>query len=355
MEVVAVRRWSTAVAGDNVTVATVNAIRASWANFVNVQTTTRASCQVRGTCIMPGTSEVCSGQGTCTCGTCSCHSIDDVLYTGRYCEECPTCSSGKCREFRDCVLCRVFNSGRLAGQACSNCTLRPRVLPNLDALFTEVFTAQVEAGARLCTFVDDKTGCDFNFTYEYRASTQDYFLFAQEIQQCPEELDVLGVVLGVIGAVVAVGLLTLLLWKVLTTIHDRREFARFEAERSKAQWATVSVGPGGLVNWWDQGSGGLVNWWDQGSGPRWGHEGGQVDRWGSRETMGVVMPSTCSGGPMSLRREELERVQVSNRAFTAILSADRIAGLCFLCSAVGCVLSSGDESSCGDVDFGNAR
>lgn len=44
-----------------------------------------------------------------------------------------------------------------------------------------------------------------------------------------------------IGAIVAVGLALLLMWKVLTTIHDKREFARFEKERMMARWDTVSL------------------------------------------------------------------------------------------------------------------
>jgi len=51
----------------------------------------------------------------------------------------------------------------------------------------------------------------------------------------------LGIVLGVIGAIVAIGLALILMWKVFTTIHDRREFARFEKERMMAKWDTVST------------------------------------------------------------------------------------------------------------------
>ena len=46
--------------------------------------------------------------------------------------------------------------------------------------------------------------------------------------------------MGVIGAIVLIGLAFLLLWKLFTTIHDRREFARFEKERMMAKWETVS-------------------------------------------------------------------------------------------------------------------
>jgi len=52
---------------------------------------------------------------------------------------------------------------------------------------------------------------------------------------------VIGIVLGVIGAIVLIGLALLLLWKLLTTIHDRREFAKFEKERMMAKWDTVSL------------------------------------------------------------------------------------------------------------------
>lgn len=52
---------------------------------------------------------------------------------------------------------------------------------------------------------------------------------------------ILGIVLGVIAAIVLVGLALLMLWKMVTTIHDRREFARFEKERMMAKWDTVRV------------------------------------------------------------------------------------------------------------------
>ena len=49
-----------------------------------------------------------------------------------------------------------------------------------------------------------------------------------------------GIILGVIGAIVAIGMMLIILWKFFTTIHDRREFARFEKERSMARWDAVS-------------------------------------------------------------------------------------------------------------------
>lgn len=49
------------------------------------------------------------------------------------------------------------------------------------------------------------------------------------------------VLLSVTGAILLIGLAALLIWKLLITIHDRREFARFEEEKARAKWDTVRV------------------------------------------------------------------------------------------------------------------
>jgi protocadherin alpha len=64
-------------------------------------------------------------------------------------------------------------------------------------------------------------------------------VIAQNTKDCPEPVDVLAIVIGVIVGIVLIGLALLLIWKLLTTIHDRREFAKFEKERMMAKWDTV--------------------------------------------------------------------------------------------------------------------
>lgn len=59
--------------------------------------------------------------------------------------------------------------------------------------------------------------------------------------ECPEGPDILVVLLAVAGAILLLGLVGLLIWKLLITIHDRKEYAKFEEERSKAKWDTVSI------------------------------------------------------------------------------------------------------------------
>ena len=59
--------------------------------------------------------------------------------------------------------------------------------------------------------------------------------------ECPKPVNVLAIVLGVIFAIVLIGIILLLIWKLFVTIHDRREFAKFEKERENASWDMVSL------------------------------------------------------------------------------------------------------------------
>lgn len=41
---------------------------------------------------------------------------------------------------------------------------------------------------------------------------------------------------GVIGSVLLLGILTLIIWKVVTTVHDKNEYARFLNEKNNTKW-----------------------------------------------------------------------------------------------------------------------
>lgn len=67
------------------------------------------------------------------------------------------------------------------------------------------------------------------------------FCFLLSLSDCPKGPDILVVLMAVAGAILFLGLAGLLIWKLLVTVHDRREFAKFEEERAKAKWDTVSA------------------------------------------------------------------------------------------------------------------
>ncbi|XP_049867319.1 integrin beta-PS [Pectinophora gossypiella] len=183
-------------------------------------------------CRSPENGEICSGNGKCVCGQCVCNVDDERHYSGKFCEKCPTCP-GRCQEFKDCVLCEVHARGPMfnpdATPHCGNCTLFPTVEEGK-------IEANESRNEHLCSFYDDED-CLYVFVYSYN-ETQHLVVRAQKERECPRKVFILGIVLGVIAAIVLVGLALLMLWKMVTTIHDRREFARFEKERMMAKWDT---------------------------------------------------------------------------------------------------------------------
>ncbi|CAH1789506.1 unnamed protein product, partial [Owenia fusiformis] len=174
-------------------------------------------CAVSDETCRASNGEICNGKGTCECGRCTCNKEN---YRGVTCEDCPTCP-GKCEVNKACVQCKLFGTGDKTQDECdANCThVRGEE------------TAPDDADHRTCQFKDDDD-CIFYFSYEYDGPN----VIAQNTKKCPEEVDILIIVLAVIGGIVAVGLALLLIWKLFTTINDRREFAKFEKEKQNAKW-----------------------------------------------------------------------------------------------------------------------
>lgn len=56
---------------------------------------------------------------------------------------------------------------------------------------------------------------------------------------CPKPPNIPMIMLGVSLAILLIGVVLLCIWKLLVSLHDRKEVAKFEAERSKAKWQTV--------------------------------------------------------------------------------------------------------------------
>lgn len=197
---------------------------------------TGSACDCRSsndTCIEPGSEELCSGRGECVCGKCVCKKPEEgARYTGAYCENCPTCA-GRCEELKDCVQCQMYKTGPLVkgegeNKCEKNCTL-------FVPIGVEKVEVNEEIGEHLCSFFDEDD-CRYQFIYTEKPDKLE--VRAEQERNCPAKVFMLGIVLAVIAAIVLFGLAILLLWKLFTTIHDRREFARFEKERMMAKWDT---------------------------------------------------------------------------------------------------------------------
>lgn len=188
--------------------------------------------QSTSVCIAPWSNDndqkVCSGRGSCECGRCKCSQDQNKnKYTGKYCEECSTCEGQRCTELKDCVECQVFKNSKYNKRQC---------LENCGYFDTKIVDKiEVNDKVKQCRIQDD-TGCYIIFSYIYNEYGK-LIVEAEKEKSCAEKVKVWAWVAGVVGTIVLAGLVALIVWKIFTTIHDRREYAKFEEERARLKWS----------------------------------------------------------------------------------------------------------------------
>ncbi|CDW55110.1 Integrin beta pat 3 [Trichuris trichiura] len=186
-------------------------------------------CPVSQDSCIASNGKICNGRGVCECGVCKCFTDPEgIRYSGPTCEICPTCPT-KCVEYKPCVMCQQFQTGPYNESMCAQCPFT--VIP-VDEL------PETNRSGVKCQFVDQADDCTFYFLYELDPDTDNVTVWVRKEKDCPPPVPVLAIVLGVIAGIVLIGLILLLIWKLLTMIHDRREYARFEKERLMAKWDT---------------------------------------------------------------------------------------------------------------------
>ncbi|XP_005466891.1 integrin beta-6 isoform X1 [Oreochromis niloticus] len=163
---------------------------------------------------------LCSGRGKCVCGHCVC-TVPGA--SGDKCEKCPTCGSS-CTSARTCVECHLQDKddAESCDQRCSATTISINTTGDYD-----------KSPSMPCTFMMENE-CWASFkVVEGETDTTAYDL---QMYGCPEPPNIPMILLGVSLSVVCIGLILLGVWKVLVSVHDQKEVAKFEAERAKANW-----------------------------------------------------------------------------------------------------------------------
>uniref|UniRef100_A0A9J7YS65 Integrin beta n=1 Tax=Cyprinus carpio carpio TaxID=630221 RepID=A0A9J7YS65_CYPCA len=177
------------------------------------------ACSTRTDACMGSGGMLCSGRGHCLCGVCEC--TQPGAY-GLTCEKCPTCPDA-CTIKKECVECKHYKRGDLYEKNCNH-----------------VCRDKIEQKNSVNCSYKDEDDCVQNFQYYEDASGQSFLYLVKE-PECPKGPDFLVVAPLVIGAILLLGLAALLVWKLLITIHDRREFAKFEEEKARAKWEAVRL------------------------------------------------------------------------------------------------------------------
>uniref|UniRef100_A0A8C9DLL9 Integrin beta n=1 Tax=Prolemur simus TaxID=1328070 RepID=A0A8C9DLL9_PROSS len=139
----------------------------------------------------------CSGRGDCYCGQCICHLSPYGNIYGPYCQ----CDNFSC----------VRHKGLLCGDFSKDSSVFCSLQGENECLITFLITTDNE-GRTIIHSINEK--------------------------DCPKPPNIPMIMLGVSLASLLIGVVLLCIWKLLVSFHDRKEVAKFEAERSKAKWQT---------------------------------------------------------------------------------------------------------------------
>ncbi|XP_069562891.1 integrin beta-1-like isoform X1 [Brachyistius frenatus] len=172
--------------------------------------------------------QICGGRGDCRCGACICH---DNRFQGPTCELCPSCP-GVCTSHRECILCRAF----ALGLSLKECEVKCSHLNLTSVRQTGVLaTVPNSPGLQRCMEMDTE-GCRVHFLLKAGEKGEPIRAHVALERECPAGPNVILITAALSGCVVTLGVASLLLWKLLTSIHDRREFARFQSELEQRRW-----------------------------------------------------------------------------------------------------------------------
>uniref|UniRef100_A0A674NKX8 Integrin beta n=1 Tax=Takifugu rubripes TaxID=31033 RepID=A0A674NKX8_TAKRU len=185
------------------------------------------NCSTETSSCISDDGRMCSGRGSCACGRCQCTEPGSF---GETCEKCPTCPDA-CATKRECIECRLFNSGQLTDNQTCQRLCKDEII-TVETLKTD------DPGAVLCLYKTDNN-CVMKFTYSEHTSGQSVLTTLKE-PECSTGTDALMVLLAVVGSILLVGVVLLAVWKLVITIHDWREFSRFQSARSRARYEMAS-------------------------------------------------------------------------------------------------------------------
>ncbi|KAK2886692.1 hypothetical protein Q8A73_020638 [Channa argus] len=163
-------------------------------------------------------SQICAGRGDCHCGTCICH---DSRFQGPSFELCPSC-------LRVCTLHRVFSLALNPNEWEARCDHVNLTLVGQAGVLATVPFCQ---GLHRCMEVDT-VGCRVHFLL--RTGQKDTISIRLALErEWPSGPNLILITAMLSASVVVLGVALLLLWKLLTSINDQREFASFQRELEK--------------------------------------------------------------------------------------------------------------------------
>ncbi|CAH2240128.1 jg6382 [Pararge aegeria aegeria] len=178
------------------------------------------------TCVAPLAKEPCSGRGNCVCGKCVCDDSkmnkDNCL--GTYCDECANTPAERCAELQDFAYCNFKENKTYCDVKFSfkntDVVLSSKALMTSDDWYmAKMWCRQV---------LDDGKILVFRYHYPKSATSSTLRLIIQNELDLPPVAQVWVTVGSVVGAMLLIGIITIVAWKFLVDLHDKREYEKFK-------------------------------------------------------------------------------------------------------------------------------
>ncbi|XP_015214761.1 integrin beta-2 [Lepisosteus oculatus] len=165
---------------------------------------------------------VCSGRGRCECNVCQCQ----AGYKTPYCEECAACPS-PCPKYAPCIECLGFNTGPFSKNCSESCR--------------NIIKHQIkeDVGTKKVCKEKDTENCWMIFIMKELDGQNMYEALIKKERECPEPPNIAAIVGGTVAGVALIGFALLLIWKLITSWMDLKEYQKFEKEKQKQKWSNA--------------------------------------------------------------------------------------------------------------------
>ncbi|XP_065903728.1 integrin beta-2-like [Dysidea avara] len=188
------------------------------------------------TCIKnDGTNEICSSHGSCRCGVCVCRNYQ--LRSGSHCDLCIPCSQN-CRRTSDIVLRKIRGNCEDDDNDCD------RIIMNNNETEVELLS---EGSLRECALTSDSCRITYKIDSLKFGTENDLVIFVDNTtgiyrnlrdDSCGSDTAVWPWIVGIVGGIVVVGLITLIVWWVILYLKRYYEYVKFEdGLRRSRKWA----------------------------------------------------------------------------------------------------------------------